>query len=65
MYVTQPPIEVGTRPGRGTWRCLTCNWRVKLDTDWTPLPPCGGDCAKDKAADPAKARYARVRGLVE
>ncbi len=65
MYVTQPPIEVGSHPGRGTWRCLQCNWRVKLETDWAPLPPCGGDCAKDKNVDPKRARYARVRGLME
>jgi hypothetical protein len=38
---------------------------VKLDHDWQPLPPCGGDCAKDRDADPLRARYARVRGLME
>lgn len=65
MYVVQPPIEAGSHPGRGTWRCLRCNWRVKIDNDWAPLPPCGGDCAKDKDVDAAKARYAGVRGLAE
>jgi len=65
MYVAKPPIETGSRPGRGTWRCLACNWRVKLETDWTPLPPCGGDCEKDPKADAAHAKYAQVRGLVD
>jgi hypothetical protein len=65
MYVAQPRLETGSRPGRGTWRCLKCNWRVKLDSDWAPLPPCGGECAKDPAADAGRARYAKVRGLVD
>jgi hypothetical protein len=65
MYVAKPPIEVGSHPGKGTWRCLRCNWRVKLESDWEPLPPCGGDCAKDPGTDATKARYARVRGLVD
>jgi hypothetical protein len=63
MFVTQPPIEVGSRPGRGTWRCLSCNWRVKLDTDWTALPPCGGECKKNPDVDESRVSYARIRGV--
>jgi len=65
MYVARPTLEVGSHPGAGTWRCLRCNWRVKLERDWDPLPPCGGDCKKDPGVDPNQARYALVRGLVE
>ncbi|MHC4550946.1 MAG: hypothetical protein ACYTEZ_19500 [Planctomycetota bacterium] len=64
MFVVQPTIRVGDRPGRGTWRCLDCNWRAKLEGDWEPLPACGGDCKKDATVDETQVRYARVRGLV-
>ena len=63
MYVSLPPITVGTRPGRGTWRCLNCNWRVVLETDWTALPPCGGECKKSDEVDETRVGYAQVRGI--
>jgi len=64
MYIVQPPIAVGDRPGRGVWRCLTCNWRFEIKEPATPLPPCGGDCAKDPAVDASAVRYTRIRGIV-
>ena len=63
MYIVQPPILVGDRPGNGVWRCLDCNWRVEIKDSKTPLPPCGGDC-KDEGRDPDAARYKKLRGIV-
>ena len=33
--------SIGEKPGRGTYCCLNCNWRVTLDDDSDRLPPCG------------------------
>jgi hypothetical protein len=63
VFVAQPTIRVGDRPGQGTWRCLNCNWRVKLE-DFEPLPPCGGDCKKSDTVDEKTVHYAQVRGIV-
>ena len=64
MYVVQPIIRVGDRPGRGTWRCLDCNWRVTIKEEDERLPPCGGDCKKSEKVDENRAHYTRLRGLV-
>jgi hypothetical protein len=63
MYIVEPPIQAGDRPGRGTWRCLRCNWRVEIPDHATPLPPCDGECKKDPETDAAKAHFKRVRGI--
>jgi len=63
MFVVQPPLRVGDRPGYGTWRCLACNWRVTRE-DFEPIPPCGGDCKKSETVNETKAQYAQVRGIV-
>ena len=63
VHIVQPRITVGDRPGYGTWRCLSCNWRVKLEDHKTPLPPCGGECKKSPAADDTTVCYTQVRGL--
>ena len=64
MHVVQPTIHVGDRPGRGTWRCFNCNWRVTITEEDDPLPPCGGECKKGDKVDESTVHYAKLRGLV-
>jgi len=64
MFIIQPRIATGDRPGIGVWRCLACNWRVEIREHHAPLPPCGGTCQKDPAIDETQACYQRVRGIV-
>ena len=33
--------NIGEKPGKGTYCCTRCNWRVTLDDNSDPLPPCG------------------------
>jgi hypothetical protein len=33
--------NIGEKPGKGTYCCTTCGWRVTLDDDDDRLPPCG------------------------
>ena len=34
--------DIGEKPGKGTYDCVTCkNWRVTLNDDTDRLPPCG------------------------
>ena len=34
--------DIGEKPGKGTYRCTTCEeWTVTLDDDDDRLPPCG------------------------
>lgn len=38
--------DIGEKPGKGTYRCTSCNhWTVTLDDDDDRLPPCG-DCPR-------------------
>lgn len=37
--------NVGEKPGKGTYQCTDCNWKVKLDDNSDRLPPCG-NCGK-------------------
>lgn len=37
--------KVGEKPGKGTYKCVDCNWTVTLDDDDDKLPPCG-NCGK-------------------
>lgn len=37
--------DVGEKPGKGTYQCTSCNWKVRLDDDSDRLPPCGS-CGK-------------------
>ncbi|MDR6222704.1 zinc ribbon-containing protein [Methanococcoides alaskense] len=32
--------HTGEKPGKGTYRCTTCNRDVTLDNDTDKLPPC-------------------------
>ena len=35
-------FDIGEKPGRGTYLCVSCNnWTVTLDDDDDKLPPCG------------------------
>ena len=63
MYIVQPPIGVGNTPGLGTFRCLSCNWRVTIKEHFEPLPPCGGECKKSADRDETAVLYKRVRGI--
>ena len=63
MYIVQPSIRVGNRPGLGTWRCLSCNWRVTIKEHHEPLPACGGECKKSADRDENVVLYSRVRGI--
>ena len=33
--------NIGEQPGIGTYCCIRCNWRVRLDDHSDRLPPCG------------------------
>ena len=34
--------NIGEKPGKGTYRCVSCRtWTVTLDDDDDRLPPCG------------------------
>ena len=33
--------SIGEKPGVGTYRCTTCNWKVRLNDATDRLPPCG------------------------
>ena len=35
--------SIGEKPGKGTYCCTstTCDWKVTLDENSGPLPPCG------------------------
>ena len=33
--------SIGEKPGKGTYCCSNCSWRVTLDDDSDRLPPCG------------------------
>jgi hypothetical protein len=34
--------DIGEKPGKGTYQCLSCEeWTVTLDDDDDRLPPCG------------------------
>ena len=37
--------NVGEKPGKGTYCCTNCNWKVHLDDHNDRLPPCG-NCGK-------------------
>jgi hypothetical protein len=38
--------DIGEKPGKGVYRCTSCeSWTVTLDDDDDALPPCG-DCGK-------------------
>ncbi len=37
--------NVGEKPGKGTYCCTDCDWKVTLDDDSDQLPPCG-NCGK-------------------
>ena len=37
--------NIGEKPGKGTYCCTSCNWRVTLDDSDDRLPPCGS-CGK-------------------
>ena len=37
--------DIGEKPGRGSYCCTNCSWRVTLDDDSDRLPPCGS-CGK-------------------
>ena len=37
--------NIGTKPGKGSYCCTSCGWRVTLDDDDDRLPPCGS-CGK-------------------
>lgn len=63
MFIVQPPIHAGDRPGKGTWRCRACNWRVTITEHHDPLPECGGECKKSADVDESDATYTRVRGI--
>ncbi len=38
--------SIGSKPGKGTYACNKCDWRVKLDDADDRLPPCG-NCGKN------------------
>ena len=59
-YIVGVKPAAGERPGKGTYRCMTCNWRVVVEKERDPLPPCGGDCTKEAPAKALQARYERV-----
>ena len=33
--------NIGEKPGKGTYCCTKCGWRVTLDDDDDRLAPCG------------------------
>lgn len=38
--------DIGEKPGKGTYRCVSCDaWEVRLDDDSDRLPPWPGDDA--------------------
>jgi hypothetical protein len=37
--------DIGEKPGKGTYCCTNCSWRVRLDDNDDRLPPCGS-CGK-------------------
>lgn len=47
--------SIGEKPGKGTYKCTSCNWSVTLDDDSDTLPPCG-ICGKGQ-----KIQYIKIR----
>jgi DNA-directed RNA polymerase subunit RPC12/RpoP len=39
--------DIGEKPGKGTYKCSKCGWKVRLDDDSDRLPPCG-TCGKNQ-----------------
>lgn len=33
--------NIGEKPGAGTYECINCQWKVRLDDPSDRLPPCG------------------------
>lgn len=33
--------DIGEKPGKGTYCCTKCGWKVTLDNNNDRLPPCG------------------------
>ncbi|MGQ0613671.1 MAG: hypothetical protein ACT4PV_08045 [Planctomycetaceae bacterium] len=59
-YIVGVRIRNGDKPGKGTYRCLRCNWRVSLEGEREPLPPCSGECKTEDPARQPPTAYERV-----
>ncbi len=59
-YIVGVTIRNGDKPGKGTFRCLACNWRVNLEQERDPLPLCGGECKNEDRAKQPTTAYERV-----
>ena len=48
--------DIGEKPGKGTYQCVSCSsWTVTLDDDNDRLPPCGR-CGKGQ-----HVKYRKIR----
>lgn len=59
-YIVGVRMFTGDKPGKGTYRCMRCNWRATLEDHNQPLPLCGGDCKVEPSSKQPPTRYERI-----
>lgn len=54
--MAQKMFSIGEKPGKGTYECVSCKgkWKINLEEN-APLPPCG-TCGKGQEVKYQKAK---------